>query len=102
MQGVDSRLVMKSRELKDRYGGPAWPPKWPSWPGAGKIAAGEDGVLERVRRNGSRLSLTMKDDAGREHTAGLEWTPPPSVDAVEKVLKDSDGQPIKTIGDLDV
>jgi len=32
----------------------------------------------------------------------LEWTPPPSVEAVEKVLKDREGQPIKTIGDLDV
>ncbi len=44
----------------------------------------------------------MKDDAGREHTAGLEWTPPPSVDAVEKVLKAKTGQPIRAISDLDV
>src|SRR5439155_16822822 len=93
---------MKIRELKDGYGGPAWPPKWPSWPGAGRVAAREDGVLKDVRRNGNRLSLTMKDDAGLEHAAVLGWTPPPSVDAVEKVLKDGRGQPIKAIGELDV
>ena len=95
---------MKIRELKDRYGGPAWPPKWPSWADTGKPAADrEDGVLKFVwRRNGNHLSLTMKDDGGREHSALLGWTPPPAVDAVEKVLKDSIGKSIKAISDLDV
>ena len=54
-----------------------------------------------MRRIEKRLSLTM-EHAGREDVGVMEWTPPPAIDAVEKVLRANIGQPIKALRGLDV
>ena len=40
--------------------------------------------------------------SGREHFGVLEWTPPPTLEAVENLLTAHIGEPVQTIGDLDV
>src|SRR5262249_53328680 len=98
---------MKIRDLTRKTGSvtiAAWPPTaWAGYIGSGDTLPGpEDGVLQSVRRvGGHRLSLTMLYE-GRDHMGGVEWTPPPSVDAVERVLRASVGQAIRAIGDLEV
>ena len=96
---------MKMRHLTRKSGSAVvsvWPPLWATFYSAGdRFAIGDEGVLQSVRRVEDRLSLTMKYD-GREHVGSLQWTPPPTLDAVEKTLKASVGETIKAIGDLDV
>jgi hypothetical protein len=60
-----------------------------------------DGVLTRVTRAENRLALTIECE-GREAVGRLEWDPPPSLTAVEKVLRAHLGEPITAIGYLDV
>jgi hypothetical protein len=79
-----------------------WPPVWASSYGAGDFfAPREAGVLKGVRRVEGRLSLTMWW-SGRDHFGSLEWTPPPTLDAVEAILRAHIGEPIQSIGDVDV
>jgi hypothetical protein len=79
-----------------------WPPLWASaYKGADKMAVGEVGVLKGVKHLGKRLSLTIEYD-GREHIGSLEWDAPPSLEAVESVLKASIGKSIRDIGAVDV
>jgi hypothetical protein len=54
-----------------------------------------------VRRIEQHLRLTMKYE-GREHNARFEWTPPPTLQAVEAILKANIGKAMREIGDLDV
>jgi hypothetical protein len=95
----------KIRDLKRKFGEAVvrvWPSSWGgSYKAGDKFAAGDEGVLVSVTRIGNRLTLTMKYD-GRDHMGSLEWDAPPTLDAVEKVLKANVGKPIKTINDLDV
>jgi len=96
---------MKIRSLTRKSGQAiisVWPPLWASSYGPGdKFPLGEEGVLESVRCIGDRLSLTMRYE-GRECVGSLEWDQPPTLDAVENVLRAHVGQPIKVIRDLDV
>ncbi len=96
---------MKIRQLKRNVGGAVvsvWPPQWTSAYAAGDyFATGEEGVLQSVERRENRLSLTMWW-SGREHFGVLEWTPPPTLETVETVLRAHIGAPIQAIGDLDV
>ncbi len=96
---------MKIRNLKRKSGGidvSAWAKGWTSsFAGADKFAVGEVGTLKSVKRVGNRLSLAIEYE-GREHFGSLEWDAPPSLDAIEKALRDNIGKPIKTIGDLEV
>jgi len=80
-----------------------WPPQWASAyaPGDYFATGGEEGVLQSVRRIENRLSLTMWW-SGREHFGVLEWTPPPTLETVENLLTAHIGEPVQTIGDLDV
>ncbi|MBI3030943.1 MAG: hypothetical protein HYY64_15670 [Candidatus Rokubacteria bacterium] len=96
---------MKIRNLTRKSGQAiisAWPPLWVGPYRAGDtFPVGEEGVLRFVKRLGDRLSLTMEHE-GRECIGGLEWDQPPTLEAVERVLRAHVGQPIKVIGDLDV
>ena len=97
---------MKIRELKKTAGRAtvsAWPPVWASAIGPGsKLAVGPVGVLEDLqRRDDDGLALTMKYD-GREHSGVLSWTPPPSIDDVERALRANVGREISAISEVDV
>jgi len=96
---------MKIRELKRKVGETAisvWPPGWASSYTAGDFfATGDEGVLQDVRRIGNRLSLTMWW-SNREHVGSLEWTPPPTLEAIETTLRAHIGEPIQAIGDVEV
>jgi len=58
-------------------------------------------VLKRVTRVDNHLVLTVEYD-GRAAVGRLEWDPPPSLTAVERVLCAHLGEPITAIGYLDV
>ncbi len=96
---------MKIRQLKRKSGGedvPVWPPRWASSYGRRDLfAVREEGVLESVTRRGDRLDLTMRYE-NLAHFGGLEWTPPPAIEDVEKVLRANISRPIKAISELDV
>ena len=96
---------MKIRDLKRKSGEThvsVWAKGWTSaFAGADKFSVGEVGLLKSLRRVGTRLGLTIEHE-GREHFGSLEWDAPPSLDAVEKVLRDNIGKTIKAVGDLDV
>lgn len=96
---------MRIRNLKRKSGEavvPVWPPQWTTFSKPGdKLAVGDAGFLQSVERYGNRLTLTMRHD-GRAHVGGLQWDQPPTVDAVETVLRANLGRPIKAVGDLDV
>ena len=96
---------MRIRELKRTSGAgvvPCWPPSWAaSYGSSGRLPTGEEGVLRAVRRFGDRLLLTMEFE-GRYHQARLEWTPPPDLDDVERLLRARVGQPMRGIGALEV
>ena len=77
-----------------------WPPRVLSDAGTTFVRSG-DGVLKRVTRVDNRLLLTVECN-GREVVGRLEWDPPPSLTAVEKVLRAHLGEPITAIGYLDV
>ena len=94
---------MQIRKLQRRSGQASvsvWPPRVLSRSGTTFVQSG-DGVLKRVTRVDNRLSLTIECE-GREAVGRLEWDPPPSVAAVEKVLRAHLGEPIRAIGYLDV
>ena len=59
------------------------------------------GVLKRVTRADTHLLLTVECD-GREAVGRLQWDSPPSITAVERVLRAHVGEPITAIGYLDV
>ena len=96
---------MKIRDLNRRAAsGPVsvWPPAWGSSLGPGDEMAGSyDGVLESVERLENRLRLGINYD-GREYAGSLEWDPPPTLEAVENVLRANLGLAIRAIGDLDI
>jgi hypothetical protein len=98
---------MKIRDLRWKAGRTVvstWPPVWVTSFGQGsRLPFGEDGVLESVSQHpqGDRLSLTMRFD-GREHLGGLQWDPPPTLKAVEDLLRANIGRDMKAIGNLDV
>jgi len=54
-----------------------------------------------VRRDSQAL-VTRHRDGGREVVVRLECDEPPTLDAVEKVLRAHIDEPIQAIGDLDV
>ena len=94
---------MQIRKLQRRSGGTvvsAWPPRVLSPSGTTFLRSG-DGVLKLVTRADNRLALTI-EYGGREAVGRLEWDPPPSLTAVEKVLRAHLGEPIMAIGYLDV
>ncbi len=93
---------MQIRKLQRRSGETVvsvWPPRVLS--ASGTLAGTGEGVLKDVKRVGNHLSLTI-GWAGREGIGRLEWDQPPSLAAVEKVLRAHRGEPIKAIGYLDV
>jgi len=59
------------------------------------------GALKRVTRKDTHLLLAVEYD-GREAVGRLEWDPPPSLAAVERVLRTHLGEQITAIGYLDV
>ena len=94
---------MQIRKLQRRSGATivsAWPPWVLSGSGTTFVRMGE-GALKRVIRVDNHLSLTIERE-GRETVGRLEWDPPPSLAAVEKVLRVHLGEPITAIGYLDV
>ena len=78
----------------------AWPPWVLSGSGTTFVRMGE-GVLKGVIRVDRHLSLTV-DREGREVVGRLEWDPPPPPAAVERVLRAHLGEPLTSIGYLDV
>jgi len=94
---------MQIRRLQRKSGArmvAAWPPWVLSGSGTTFVRMGE-GVLKGVVRVDKRLSLTV-DREGREAVGRLEWDPPPSLAAVERVLRAHLGEPLTAIGYLDV
>jgi hypothetical protein len=99
---------MKIHELTRRAGGrtaSAWPPRW-----IGHFQAGDtlpmpgDGVLASVmsvENPATLLRLTMRFDA-REHTGILRWDTPPTLFAVESLLRANLGRAIQAIGEIEV
>ena len=77
-----------------------WPPRVLS-PSGTTFVRSDAGVLKRVTRVNNRLALTI-ECGGREAVGHLEWDPPPSLTAVEKVLRAHLGEPITALGYLDV
>ena len=96
---------MKIRDLKQRVGDSvvsSWPPVWAASLRAGdKLPVGETGVLESAVRAQDHVKLIMRFD-GREHHGRLKWDPPPSVEAVAKILSANVGQKLRAIGALDI
>jgi len=78
-----------------------WPPLVLSGAGTTFVRSG-DGVLKRVARADHHLLLTLECSNGREAIGRLEWDAPPSLTAVERVLRAHLGEPITAIGYLDV
>ena len=94
---------MQIRKLQRRSGEAivsVWPPRLLSPSGTTFVRSG-DGVLKRVTRADNRLALTIECE-GREAVGRLEWDPPPSLTAVEKVLRAHLGEPITAIGYLEI
>ena len=94
---------MQIRKLQRRSGRAivtVWPPRVLSSSGTTFVRSG-DGVPKRVTRVDNRLALTV-ELGGREAIGRLEWDPPPSLAAVEKVLRAHLGEPITAIGYVDV
>ena len=94
---------MQIRKLQRRSGEAmvaVWPPRVLSGSGTTFVRTAE-GVLKGVTRVENRLALTIECE-GREAIGRLEWDPPPSLGAVEKVLRAHLGEPITAIGYLDV
>jgi hypothetical protein len=94
---------MQIRKLQRRSGEAivsVWPPRVLSASGTTFVRSG-DGVLKRVTRADNRLALTIECE-GREAIGRLEWDPPPSLTAVEKVLRAHVGEPITAIGYLEI
>ena len=77
-----------------------WPPRVLNRSGTTFVRSG-DGVLKRVTRVDNGLALTIECE-GREAIGRLEWDAPPSLTAVEKVLRAHLGELITAIGYLDV
>ena len=94
---------MQIRKLRHKSGEATvsvWPPRVLSGAGTTFVRSG-GGALKRVTRVDNRLVLTVEYD-GREAVGRLEWDPPPSLTAVERVLRAHLGEPITAIGYLDV
>ena len=94
---------MQIRKLQRKSGASmvaAWPPWVLSGSGTTFVRMGE-GVLKGVIRVDKCLSVTV-DREGREAVGRLEWDPPPSLAAVERVLRAHLGEPLTAIGYLDV
>jgi len=97
---------MKLRELKRAAGQTvlrAWPPA--TWTGSYRLGdtlpVGEVGILKSVKNGGDHLILTIEYEA-REVSGALQWDVPPTVAAVEKVLRSQVGKAIKDIGGVDI
>jgi hypothetical protein len=94
---------MQIRKLQRRSGEAVlsvWPPLVLSGTGTTFVRSG-DGVLKRVTRADKGLLLAVERN-GREAVGRLEWDPPPSLTAVERMLRAHLGEPITAIGYLDV
>ena len=94
---------MQIRKVQRRSGEAnvtVWPP-WVLRPSGITFVRSADGLLKRVTRVDNRLAVTI-ECGGREGVGHLEWDPPPSVTAVEKVLRAHLGEPITALGYLDV
>ncbi len=95
--------AMQIRKLQRRSGEATvlvWPPRVLSGSGTTFVRT-DEGVLKGVKRVGNSLSLTIECE-GRQSVGRLEWDQPPSLAAVEKMLRAHLGEPIKAIGYLDV
>ena len=94
---------MKMRELKRTYGTAVmsvWPPGVIASAGTRFIESGA-GVLKSVKVMGERIAIIIQDGDLEGH-AGLEWDAPPSVAAVETVLRAHIGDGIKQISELEI
>lgn len=98
-------MAVKIRNLKRKSGkavASVWPPNWGGSYGRGDtFPMGDQGVLVSVERQSDHLYLTTTYE-GRKSSGTLQWDAPPSLDAVEKVLKAHLGETIKAISDLDI
>lgn len=97
---------MKMRDLTRRAGTrtvPAWPPRWSgSFRRGSALVMPGDGVLVSVTpSNNTELRLTMKFDTN-EYVGTLRWDRPPTLEAVDRLLRANLGREIGEIGDLDV
>ena len=81
----------------------AWPPA--TWTGSYKpgdtFAVGEVGILKSVKNRGDHLILTIEYEA-REASGAHQWDAPPTIDAVENVLRSQVGGAMKDIGGVDI
>ncbi len=94
---------MQIRKLQHRSGEATvsvWPPRVLSGDGTTFVRSG-GGVLKRVMRVDTHLLLTIESNES-ETVGRLQWDPPPSLTAVERVLRLHLGEPIAAIGYLDV
>jgi hypothetical protein len=100
---------MKILDLKKRSSGGAifscWPP---IWSGFGDVFNSlEDGSLKEVKRiknqsSGKEHLMLVRKVREQEGVGALQWDEPPSISAVETVLKAHLGGSIKSIGALEV
>lgn len=97
---------MKIRELKRTAGETvlrAWPPA--TWTGSYRpgdtLPVGEVGILKSVKNRGDHLTLTIEYEA-REASGALQWDAPPTVAAVEKVLRAHVGKALTDISGVEI
>lgn len=102
---------MKIRELTSKSGSAtvsSWPPMWASSYGPGDVIPHtEEGVLESVKRikyvaDPKEHLMLVKNVKGHEYVGALQWDEPPTIAALEVVLKAHLGESIKAIGQLEV
>src|SRR5260370_18299811 len=75
-----------------------WPPSWGSHGPPVTPRFCREGVLGRVYRIGSRLSVTIRFEGPDYVTLLDQWQSPPTVDAVEPTLRRGLGPTIPTVG----
>jgi len=102
---------MKIRELTSKSGSAtvsSWPPMWASSYGPGDVIPHtEEGVLESVKRikyasDPKEHLMLVKKVKGHEYVGALQWDEPPTIAALEVVLKAHLGESIRAIGQLEV
>jgi hypothetical protein len=86
----------------------SWPPVWASSYGPGDVFPHtEEGVLESVKRirnpaDPKEHLMLVKKVKGHEYVGALQWDEPPTIAAVEVMLKAHLGESIRAIGELEV
>jgi hypothetical protein len=79
-----------------------WPPSWGRHGPPVTPRFCREGVLGRVYRIGSRLSVTIRFEGHDYVTLLDQWQSPPTVDAVEATLRRGLGRTIQAVGRVEM